>query len=95
MADTKARRPATDDPYRLLLEMSSEAVLLGAGDRIELANEAAALLFGASSAAALLGMPMGRWYPRRRPIRPMPPIRSAAASSVACAASTAASSPRA
>jgi diguanylate cyclase (GGDEF)-like protein len=63
MADTKARRPATDDPYRLLLEMSSEAVLLGAGDRIELANEAAALLFGASSAAALLGMPIGSLVP--------------------------------
>jgi diguanylate cyclase (GGDEF)-like protein len=53
---TKSKAPpAIPELYALLLEMSGEAVLLHAGDRIELANEAAALLLGAGSAADLVG----------------------------------------
>jgi diguanylate cyclase (GGDEF)-like protein len=48
-------RSATD-PYRLLLEMTSEGVLLCIDQRIVLANEAAALLFGAADADALVGL---------------------------------------
>jgi diguanylate cyclase (GGDEF)-like protein len=55
MADTNPR-PATDDAYRVLLEMSGEAVLLCVDGRVELANEAAALRFGAEDAAGLVGM---------------------------------------
>ncbi len=73
--------PPTDDLHVLLLEMSDEAVLLHAGDRIELANQAAALLTGASSISALLACPAsalltaavdgarGRAYPRRRSVQ--------------------------
>ena len=46
---------AVPELYSLLLEMSGEAVVLHSAGRIELANEAAALLFGAASAAALVG----------------------------------------
>jgi diguanylate cyclase (GGDEF)-like protein len=46
---------AVPELYGLLLEMSGEAVLLYSRERVELANEAAALLFGAESAAALAG----------------------------------------
>ena len=55
-----ARPPATeptDDLHALLLEMSDEAVILHAGDRIELANQAAALLLGAPTPESLLGTP--------------------------------------
>jgi diguanylate cyclase (GGDEF)-like protein len=73
------RRPPADDPYRLLLEMSGEGVLLCVDGRIELANEAAALLFGAADAEALVGLPhaqllpepaagSGSAYPRRRSV---------------------------
>jgi diguanylate cyclase (GGDEF)-like protein len=58
-------RPARDDigdPYRLLLEMTSEGVLLCIGERIALANEAAALLFGAANADALVGQPIGSLF---------------------------------
>ena len=44
-----------DDLHALLLEMSDEAVILHADDRIEMANEAAALLLGARDVAALIG----------------------------------------
>ena len=46
---------AVPELYGLLLEMSGEAVLLHSGQRVELANEAAALLFGAESALGLVG----------------------------------------
>lgn len=74
-------RPATpepsDDLHALLLEMSDEAVILHVDDRIVLANEAAALLLGARSAAALPGTTVGSFlatassapdqpYPKRR-----------------------------
>jgi diguanylate cyclase (GGDEF)-like protein len=77
------RRTQGDDPYRLLLEMTSEAVLLGVEGRVALANGAAALLFGAAAATDLVGMPLGelvpetpassgRAYPRRRSVeRPL------------------------
>jgi diguanylate cyclase (GGDEF)-like protein len=76
---TNPRRAATDDPYRLLVDMSSEGVLLCVDGRIELANEAAALLFGAPDAQALVGLPHaellpepvavpGEAYPRRRSV---------------------------
>ncbi|CAN5162322.1 hypothetical protein BH11PSE14_BH11PSE14_02310 [soil metagenome] len=70
--------PPSEDLHVLLLDMSDEAVLLYAGDRISLANEAAALLLGASSIKALLACPISsllavsvdggreRSYPRRR-----------------------------
>jgi diguanylate cyclase (GGDEF)-like protein len=76
-----SRRTDRDDPYRLLLEMTSEAVLLGVDGRIALANGAAGLLFGASEAGALVGLPLadlvpdvaqdetGRAYPKRRSVR--------------------------
>jgi diguanylate cyclase (GGDEF)-like protein len=48
---------AVPELYALLLEMSGEAVLLHAGGRVRLANEAAALLFGAGSASDLVGRP--------------------------------------
>lgn len=68
----------------MLVEMVGEAALLHADDRIVLANEAAALLLGVKSAAALVGMQASsffpnssadsaarqmRAYPRRRGIR--------------------------
>jgi hypothetical protein len=52
------RRTQGDDPYRLLLEMTSEAVLLGVEGRVALANGAAALLFGAAAADELVGLPL-------------------------------------
>ncbi|MGH8028804.1 MAG: diguanylate cyclase domain-containing protein [Arenimonas sp.] len=76
-----ARRIEADDPFRLLLEMTSEAVLLGVEGRIALANGAATLLFGATGAGDLLGLPLvdlvpegaqaatGRAYPRRRSVQ--------------------------
>jgi diguanylate cyclase (GGDEF)-like protein len=58
--DSQARHDRTNpplgDPYRLLLEMSSEGVLLCIDERIALANAAAALLFGAADADALVGL---------------------------------------
>ena len=59
--------PAEPDLYGLLLEMSGEAVLLHAGDRIERANEAAALLLGAGSAEELLGLHPGEVLPAPPP----------------------------
>jgi diguanylate cyclase (GGDEF)-like protein len=76
-----SRRIDHDDPYRLLLEMTSEAVLLGVDGRVALANGAAALLFGAATAGELEGLPLadlvpevaststGREYPKRRSVR--------------------------
>jgi diguanylate cyclase (GGDEF)-like protein len=58
-----SRRTDPLDPYRLLLEMSSEAVLLGVDGRIALANGAAALLFGAADADALAGLPLDDLVP--------------------------------
>ena len=78
-----ARPPATeptDDLHALLLEMSDEAVILHAGDRIELANQAAALLLGAPTPESLLGTPASallaapaakgpaQAYPKRRSV---------------------------
>lgn len=48
--------PAGPGLYDLLVEMSCEAVLVHSGNRIVVANETAALLFGASDAAELLGL---------------------------------------
>lgn len=44
------------DPYRLLLEMTSEGVLVCIDERIVLANAAAELLFGAADEGALVGL---------------------------------------
>jgi diguanylate cyclase (GGDEF)-like protein len=81
--DTKARHTA-GDPYRLLLEMSSEGVLLCIDQRVALANAAAVLLFGAADADALVGMASDQLltpdpggaprdarsaYPKRRSVR--------------------------
>jgi diguanylate cyclase (GGDEF)-like protein len=75
---------AAGDPYRLLLEMSSEGVLLCIDGHIALANAAAALLFGAADADELVGLDSDRLlppeagatprgsrvaYPRRRSVR--------------------------
>ena len=60
---------AVPELYALLLEMSGEAVLLHSRDRVVLANEAAALLFGASSAAELNGLEASRLLPVAGPAR--------------------------
>ena len=62
--------PAAPDLYSLLLEMSGEAVLLHSGDRIRVANEAAALLLGAGSAAELIGLHPGEILPAPGPSAP-------------------------
>lgn len=79
MAIAKAS-PAVPELYALLLEMSGEAVLVYARDRVVLANPAAALLFGAGSADELLGSEVaallppdsstlrGKVHPRRRSV---------------------------
>jgi diguanylate cyclase (GGDEF)-like protein len=76
-----SRRNHKDDPYRLLLEMTSDAVLVAVDGRIVLANGAAALLFGAIDADALAGLPLadllsedataeaGATYPKRRSVQ--------------------------
>jgi diguanylate cyclase (GGDEF)-like protein len=63
---------AVPELYDLLLEMSGEAVLLHSGGTIVVANEAAALLFGAGSAADLVGH-------AARKLLPPPPRASASA----------------
>ena len=45
--------PAGTDLHAMLVEMSDEAIVIHCNDRIEMANEAAALLLGAKSAEAL------------------------------------------
>lgn len=52
---TPADLPSNTDLHALLMEMSDEAVWLHVAGRIEMANEAAALLLGAESAEALRG----------------------------------------
>jgi diguanylate cyclase (GGDEF)-like protein len=68
---------AVPELYGLLLEMSGEGVLLHSGGRIVVANEAAALLFGAASAAELVGQsarallpspPRAGAHPKRRSV---------------------------
>lgn len=60
---SEPKQPLLDtDLYALLVEMASEAVLLHANDRILIANEAAALLLGADSAAQLVGMPASAFF---------------------------------
>lgn len=56
-------KPTESDLHALLVEMSDEAVLLHADDRIEIANEAAALLLGAKSAEALRGRRASTIFP--------------------------------
>jgi diguanylate cyclase (GGDEF)-like protein/PAS domain S-box-containing protein len=46
----------SEERYRLLVELSPEAIIVQSGDRIVYANRAAANLFGAEGAEALLGM---------------------------------------
>lgn len=52
------------DLYALLVEMAGEAVLLYADGRILVANDAAALLLGADSAAQLIGMRASAFFPQ-------------------------------
>ncbi|HEX5735266.1 MAG TPA: EAL domain-containing protein [Blastocatellia bacterium] len=51
----------SEERYRLLVEMSPEAIVVQSDDRIVYANPAAANLFGASAAETLLGLPLARF----------------------------------
>ena len=57
-----AKRASTD-LHAMLVEMSDEAVVIHCDDRIEMANEAAALLLGAKSAKALHAHPASALFP--------------------------------
>ncbi len=67
---SKPKAPPAPDLYELLLEMSGEAILLHVADRIEVANEAAALLLGAASAAELIGRQASAFLPASVPGEP-------------------------
>ena len=60
--NTPPKHP-NSDLHALLVEMSDEAVFLHAQDRIEIANEAAALLLGAKSAEMLRAQPASAILP--------------------------------
>ena len=65
--NTLATNPDAD-LHALLVEMSDEAVILHALGRIEIANEAAALLLGATSADALRAQPASTIFPSQASI---------------------------
>ncbi len=50
---------ASEERYRRLLELASDAIVLHSGGHLVLANEAAARLFGAAGPEQLLGKPIG------------------------------------
>lgn len=81
----KATVATQSDLYALLVAMSAEALLLHSEGQIVLANEAAALLFGARSAAQLAGQDASDFLPGpaaaslSRQVSAYPHRRSAAA----------------
>ena len=51
----------SEERYRLLVELSPEAIVVQSGDKIVYANPAAANLFGATSAETLLGLALAHF----------------------------------